>query len=633
MTLQTNRPPRRLPVGAEAVAGGRTHLRVWAPDRKAVAAVLEDGSEHALEAEEGGYFSGFIPGGAGTLYRLLLDGKDGPFPDPVSRFQPEGVHGPSQVVDPDAFAWSDADWRGVPLDEAVIYEMHIGTFTPEGTWAAAIERLPELADLGITVLEVMPVADFAGEFGWGYDGVDLFAPTRLYGTPDDMRAFVDAAHRIGLAVILDVVYNHIGPSGNYLTQFAKSWFTDAHECEWGDAINYDGPGSDGVREFVVSNARYWIDEYHMDGLRLDATQQIFDDSDEHVLVELGRAVREAGGDRITLLVTENEPQDAEMVRPVEAGGYGLDTMWNDDFHHSAMVALTGRSEAYFSDHCGTPQELLSCAKWGFLFQGQRYAWQEKRRGAPALDLPPQALVNFLQNHDQIANSALGLRGTALTDPASWRAMTALFLLMPSTPMLFQGQEYGASQPFLYFADHEPELARLVEQGRKDFLEQFLSIGSPGAGVELPRPHDRETFERCRLDPDERHREDNKRIWRMHCDLLRLRREDSELRPSDRRQIDGAVLGPDALLLRWFGEAGDDRLFVFNIGRDIKLEPAPEPLLAPPAGRSWTLAWSSEDPRYGGAGVVPPETPDGRWRLGGRSAALLRAEGTSEGRRS
>ena len=322
-----------------------------------------------------------------------------------------------------------------------------------------------------------------------------------------------------------------------------------------------------------------------------------------------------------------------MVRPASEGGCGLDAMWNDDFHHSAMVALTGRSEAYFSDHCGTPQELLSCAKWGFLFQGQRYHWQKQRRGSAGFDLPASSAINFLQNHDQIANSALGLRGASLADPARWRAMTALFLLMPGTPMLFQGQEYSAPQPFLYFADHAPELAKLVEKGRRDFLRQFVSIGSPGAGVKLSRPHDPETFERCRLDPGESREVGCKQVWTMHADLLRLRREDPAFAVRDRRAVDGAVLGEEALLLRWFGEGGGDRLLLLNLGRDRRLEPAPEPLLAPPEGRRWALAWSSEDPRYGGAGIVPPEDREGRWRLGGHSGVLMRAEGTSPGRRS
>ncbi len=628
MPNRRDAPPRRLPVGAE-IFDQASHLRVWAPDRRKVAAVLGDGSEHVLAAESDGYHAGWVPGGAGTLYRFRLDSDEGLLPDPASRRQPEGPHGPSEMVYASAFGWNDAGWRGVPLDGAVIYEMHVGTFTPEGTWAAAAAKLPELAELGITVLELMPVADFPGEFGWGYDGVNLFAPTRLYGTPDDMRRFVDAAHGLGLAVILDVVYNHLGPDGNYLARFAAAYFSDRYECEWGAAINFDGPGKEAVREYFIANARYWIEEYHLDGLRLDATQQIFDSSDEHILVAIGRAVREAAGGRHILLVTENEPQHARLVRPPDASGYGLDAIWNDDFHHCAMVAVTGQNEAYYSDYLGSPQELLSCAKWGFLFQGQRHAWQKQRRGTPALDLPPAAMINFLQNHDQIANSAHGLRGHLLTSPGRWRAVTAFTLLMAGTPMLFQGQEYSASAPFLYFADHHPELARLVEQGRIGFMRQFASVAS----AELATPHDRSTFERCRLDHDERRGGLHAEAWEMHRDLLGLRRRDAVLAVRDRRRLDGAVIGPEALLLRWFGDGGDDRMLVMNLGADLRLEPAPEPLLAPPEGRRWALLWASEDPRYGGRGAVSPESPDGVWSLAGHAATLLRAEGTAAVRRS
>jgi len=591
--------------------------------------VIESGAprEIALTRDDAGYFVGWIPGGTGTRYRFRMDGEATLLPDPASRFQPAGPHGPSEVVDPARFAWTDADWRGVPLERAVIYEMHIGTFTPEGTWQAAMRELPALRELGVTVLEVMPVAEFAGRFGWGYDGVDLFAPTRLYGRPDDMRRFVDRAHALGMAVILDVVYNHLGPDGNYLKAFSCRYFTDRYDCEWGEALNFDGPDSGPVREFFVANAAYWIREFHLDGLRLDATQQIFDASEEHLLVAVGRAVREAAPGRTTLVVNENEPQQADLVRPPERGGYGLDAMWNDDFHHSAMVALTGHNEAYYSDYLGSAQELLSCAKWGFLYQGQRYMWQGKRRGTPALDLSPPALVNCLQNHDQVANSARGLRGHRLTSPGRWRALTALMLLMPGTPMLFQGQEFAASAPFLYFADHKPELAALVAKGRKEFVSQFPSIAAPGMAACLRDPADATTFELCRLDHREREQGEHAAVFALHRDLLRLRREEPALAVRDRGRVDGAVLGPEAFLLRWFGPDGDDRLLVVNLGRDLHLQPAPEPLLAPPEDRSWQVLWSSEEPCYGGCGTVPPVT-EGAWRIAGQAAVLLHPAGQS-----
>jgi maltooligosyltrehalose trehalohydrolase len=618
--------PRRLPVGAEVRPGG-VHFRVWAPKRR-VEVLIEDGAGHKpfnLEAEDGGYFSGTVTEARhGTLYRFRLDGEDDlHYPDPASRFQPEGPHGPSQVVDPSRFEWSDAGWRGRPLAGQVIYEMHVGTFTPEGTWAAAARELPALADLGVTVVEMMPVADFAGRFGWGYDGVNIFAPTRLYGSPDDLRRFVDEAHRYGLAVILDVVYNHFGPSGNYLGHFSDDYTTDRYPNEWGEAINFDGPGSVPVREYFVSNAGYWVDEFHFDGLRLDATQQIFDSSERHVLVEIGRRVREAARGRATIIVSENEPQQTDLVRPVERGGYGLDGLWNDDFHHSAVVALTGHSEAYYTDHAGSPQEFISAAKYGYLYQGQRYRWQGRRRGTPALDLAPEAFVNFIENHDQVANTVRGERLHRHTSPGRLRAATALLLLGPATPMLFQGQEFAASAPFLFFADHEPELAAQVTEGRADFLSQFPSVHAGETRGALAAPHAPETFERCKLDRAERGAESgpHREVYDLHRDLLRLRREDPVFSRPRRGGLDGAVLGPEAFVLRFFAEEGADRLLVVNFGRDLRLAIAPEPLLAPPARTLWRVLWSSEWVRYGGLGTPPLESEEG-WTLRGGSAVVL-----------
>ena len=613
---------RRLPVGAEVQPDRGVHFRVWAPRRRRVEVVLEQGDPQAVElpSEDGGYFSGQIAAaGAGTRYRYRLDGGDKLFPDPVSRFQPDGVHGPSQVIDPGTFRWSDDGWRGVTLRGQVIYEMHVGSFTPEGTWKAAEEQLPELAALGVTVLEVMPVAEFPGRFGWGYDGVDMFAPTRLYGTPDDFRRFVDRAHAVGLGVILDVVYNHFGPDGNYIKEFSADYFTDRYKNEWGEPINFDGPGAGPVREFFLANAAYWIDEFHLDGLRLDATQQIYDSSPENIMAALARRVREAARGRGTLLVGENEPQETQLVRPAGKGGYGLDCLWNDDFHHSAMVALTGRNEAYYSDYLGAPQEFISAAKWGYLYQGQHYKWQQKRRGTPAFDLEPARFVTFIQNHDQIANSGRGQRCWELTSPGRFKALTALLLLGPGTPMLFQGQEFSASTPFFYFADHNPELAKLVCKGRAEFLSQFRSLAVREVQGCLPDPDDPATFARCKLDFAER--EKHQQTYDLHRDLLKLRREDPVVRLQRPRGVDGAVLSEEAFVLRYFADDGQDRLLVVNLGRDLHRDPAPEPLLAPPAGKSWEVLWSSEDPRYGGNGTAPLDTEE-NWRIPGEAAVLL-----------
>lgn len=605
-----------MPIGAEPQPAGGVHFRVWAPLPASLALVV-DGVEHELAVEDGGYRSAFVPEARpGSRYGFRLDGRPTPLPDPASRLQPDGPHGLSAVVDPAAYRWSDDAWLGVRGEDGhVVYEMHVGTFTPEGTYAAAAAKLPLLKDVGITVVELMPVAEFCGRFGWGYDGVDLFAPTRLYGTPDDLRAFVDTAHRLGLGVILDVVYNHFGPDGNYLPCFSDTYLTDRYPNEWGDAINFDGPGSAPVREFVRENAAYWVREFHLDGLRLDATQQIFDASPTHIVAELTAAARVAAGRRHVFVVAENEPQEARLVRPVEEGGYGLDGVWHEDLHHTAHVALTGRAEAYYSDYTGSARELLACVKHGFLYQGQRSAWQKKPRGMPALDLPAHRRITFLENHDQVANSAFGLRLVDLGDRARLCVLTALLLLGPGTPMLFQGQEFAATTPFLYFADHKPDLATAVETGRREFISQFPSV----AAVETDRPGLEATFRKCTLDWSERDRH----AWAvaLHRDLLTLRRTDPVLAGPHR--LDGAVLSDEAFLVRFFG-AGDERLLIVNTGREVTWRIWPEPLLAPPADRTWRLVWSSEDPAYGGEGAVSPLAADGSWRFPGRTAALLAA---------
>jgi maltooligosyltrehalose trehalohydrolase len=617
---------KRLRIGAEVAPDGGTHFRVWASCCQRVAVVIEaagPGQESMavdLTPEGNGYFSAWIPDvGVGALYRYRLDGQEALYPDPASRYQPAGPHGPSEVVDPGLFRWSDGSWPGVHLKGQVIYELHLGTFTAAGTWEAASRELPALADLGITLIEIMPINDFPGRFGWGYDGVNLFAPSRLYGTPDDCRRFIDRAHALGVGVILDVVYNHIGPDGNYFAQFAPEYFTDRHTTEWGKAINYHDQHAGPVREFFLANAAYWVEEFHFDGLRLDATQNIYDESPEHILSAIARTVRQAARGRSTLLVAENEPQHAKLVRPPSQYGYGLDALWNDDFHHSALVALSGRKEAYYMDYCGSPQELLSTLKWGFLYQGQPYKWQRKRRGTPAFDLSPATFVTFLQNHDQVANSARGLRCHQMTSPGRYRAMTAVMLLGPGTPMLFQGQEFGASSPFLYFADHNPEISQLVRRGRAEFLSQFPSIATPEIQARLPDPADPQTFQRSKLDLSERQR--HAEIYALHRDLIALRRRDPVLSSQRRGGLDGAVVGPQAFVLRFFGEGPSDRLVLVNLGRDIHLDPAPEPLLAPPEGGHWELLWSSEYPCYGGSGTPPLETEMG-WYVPGEAALVL-----------
>jgi maltooligosyltrehalose trehalohydrolase len=614
----------------QAVAGrGGSSSRRWG-SFQSVRVVLEagPGSPAAIELHRDpdgeGYHSAYSPqASAGTLYHYELDHDPTRYPDPASRFQPDGPHGPSQVIDPGAFAWTDRDWSGATREGQIIYELHLGTFSKEGSWQAAQKELAELARIGITVIEVMPVADFVGRFGWGYDGVDLFAPTRLYGKPDDMRSFVNEAHAEGIAVILDVVY-HLGPDGNYLAAFSPWYFSKKHTTDWGEAINFDGERSLPVREFFVSNARYWIDEFHLDGLRLDATQEIHDDSPQHIISDIARSARSAAGNRSVFLIAENEFQHALLARSEEEGEYGLDALWNDDFHHSALVALTGRNEAYYTDYLGSPQEFVSAAKHGYLYQGQWYKWQSQPRGMPALDLPPTSFVNFIQNHDQDANTARGERPNVLANRSQYRAMTALLLLAPGTPMLFQGQEFGATTPFLFFCDHKGELGKSVRQGRAKFLAQFRSLVLPEMQAVFPDPVSPETYEMTKLDFSER--EKNGGMYRLHKDLIALRRNDPVFSNPRHRSTDGAVLGSHAFVLRYFSAVHGDRLLVVNLGIDIYLDPCPEPLLAPVYRKPWRMIWTSEAPEYGGFGTIPPDAKD-NWHVPGNAAIAFSSEAT------
>jgi maltooligosyltrehalose trehalohydrolase len=582
------------------------HFRVWAPSCSKLTLVLEAPyhSEHVFEREpRGGYYWLHLPGvTAGARYRLRLNDSPDLCADPASRFQPEGPFGPSEVIDPHTFEWTDSSWAGITAPEKqVLYEMHVGTFTPEGTWWAASEHLPYLAEIGVTTIEMMPANDYAGARGWGYDGVNLWAPTRNHGLPDDLRRFVDRAHSLGLAVILDVVYNHIGPSGNSLFRFAPFKHETREGSEWGDALDFGKPG---VREFFVANAGYWIDEFHFDGLRLDATQSMHDDLRPHVLADIVRRARSAAGTRRIFIVGENEPQDVTLLESVEEGGCGLDALWNDDFEHSCRVALTGATDGYFHDYRGRPQEFISAVKYSFLYQGQVYAWQRNVRGSPTRGLQPWRFVHCLENHDQIANTGFGNRVLTMSNPAAYRALLAVMLFAPQLPMLFQGQEYGALQPWRFFVDHDAELDRLVRIGRASFLSQFARLGSREAQAMLPDPGSETTFVECVLDPAERRLDSP--LARMHRDLLRLRREHPAFTDPHPGVRDGAVLSDRAFCVRWWHDSGD-RLLLVNLGETFRQAVLPEPLLAPPRRTGWKTVWSSEDPVYGGHGTPDPFT--------------------------
>jgi maltooligosyltrehalose trehalohydrolase len=603
--------------GATARADGVT-FRVWAPAQQRVVVVLDGHSDVVMERSDDGFFHADVPGlRPGQRYRFGL--KQGLRADPASRWQPEGPMGPSEVVASGGFQWSDVDWPGAPQPhEHVIYEMHIGTFTQEGTWSAACARLRPLAELGVTTIEVMPVAEFAGRFGWGYDGVQLYAPSHLYGSPDDVRAFVNTAHALGLAVILDVVYNHFGPVGNFFPEFSDT--LEGPPGEWGASLNYDGRGSAAVRAFVQDNASYWISEFHFDGLRLDAVNALQDSSEDHIVGEICAAAREAAGARRVFLVGECEPQDARLLKDTGAFRDGLDAMWNEDWHHSAFVALTGRRHAYFTDYRGTAPEFAAMARHGFLYQGQWYSWQNQRRGGYVLGLPGRRFVSFLENHDQVANTGLGERLYQQVDRALWRAFTALLLLGPALPMLFQGQEFGSSKPFTYFADHDGDLAARVRQGRIDFLAQFPSLKTPEMRAAVPDPSSPETFARCKLDDRERDESDSA-LWRLHQDLLRLRRGDEVLKDvgSGRVRVESSAPTASVLLIRYLGHA-DDRLLMINLADEYPCA-MNDPLFAPRPGSTWTQLWCSEHLRYGGI-AAPSVLETNPWVLPATSAILL-----------
>jgi len=620
---------RKYPYGPEIIPSRGTHFRLWAPTCTSVSIVIETPAQahstYPLEPEKDGCWSALIKNVfQGTQYRFQLNNSDLLCPDPASRFQPQGPHGPSQVIDPASFTWTDSAWPGIKLPGQVLYEIHIGTFTPEGTFCAAAAHLQELHSFGITAIEIMPIADFAGTFGWGYDGVNLFAPTRLYGTGDDLKNFVNAAHVNGLAVILDVVYNHFGPDGNYLRSFSDQYFSIRYKNEWGEPINFDGPGSEHVRDFYTSNAAYWIDEFHFDGLRLDATQQMFDSSPRHILSEISDAARSAAPQRSVLVIAENEPQQVSLLKPSEqSGGCGIDALWNDDFHHSCFVALTGRSEAYYSDYLGNPSELLACFLHGFIYQGQQSQWQHKPRGSISRFVEPYRFINFLENHDQVANSAFGDRLHNIASPQQYRALTALLLLGPWTPMLFQGQEFGSNKKFTYFADHKLDLATLVSKGRKEFLSQFPSLNAPEMRNALPDPSDPANFKNCKLDHSEKI--DNP-VYEFHRRLLELRTADNVFaNPSACR--DGAILSNQTIVL-WYSHETDQRLLIVNLGPLLRLKPISQPLLAAPPAHKWQIIFSTEDHCFKGWGISDIDLGD-QWIIPSSSTTVMALTKTQE----
>ncbi len=607
--------------GARIVNGGSAvRFSVWAPKARRVSVVLDGrGSrEVELEARGKGVFETSVSGArAGDDYRYRLDGEK-LLPDPVSRWQPRGVHEASRVVDPDAFRWTDAAWTGADLRDLVIYELHVGTFSGAGTFAGVADHLAELVRLGVTAIELMPVAQFAGGRNWGYDGVFPYAVQHSYGGPDGLRRLVNAAHDVGLAVILDVVYNHLGPEGNYLGEFGP-YFSERYRTPWGNPINFDGPDSDEVRRYFIDNALHWITEFHIDALRLDAVHAIFDFGARHILQEIATAVHEQGAllGRKTLVIAESDLNDPRLVRESERGGYEMDAQWSDDFHHAVHVALTKERRGYYVDFGGV-QPVARALRDRFVYDGRYSAHRRRRHGAPAVDLSSQRFVICVQNHDQVGNRAAGDRLSTLVTPAQLRLAAASMLLAPYVPMLFMGEEYGETNPFLYFVSHgDPTLVEAVRRGRR---EEFASFGW---GDEVPDPFDVQTFRRSRLDRTLSALEPHAGLHALYKDLLRIRKEERALRPGDARVHVWSDELEEWVAMELVPEGQSPLLVVLNFAS------APREARVPSTtGGDWVLRLTTEDSRYGGECLPPAMVrADSRGELAARihahSASLYR----------
>jgi maltooligosyltrehalose trehalohydrolase len=604
----------KLERGAQPQPDGSTRFAVWAPNARTVdVAIEQDGAVRTVRLDRAaeGVHRGIVPGvPPGTDYRYRLDG--GPArPDPVSRWRPAGVHGPSRVLDPDDFAWSDARWRGQETADLLIYELHVGTFSRPGTFDGVIERLPALRDLGITALELMPVAEFPGGRNWGYDGVSPYAVQSTYGGPNGLKRLVDAAHRAGLAVLLDVVYNHLGPEGNYLHDFGP-YFSDRYRTAWGEGFNLDGPDSDEVRRYVVDNAVYWVGEYHLDGLRLDAADRIVDLGPIHIAEELGAAVHAVGeaAGRRTLVIAEIDANDPRWVKGRDVGGYGLDAHWSDDFHHAVHVALTGERSGYYADFT-QPGAVARVLERRYVNDGRYSPHRRRRHGRSAEDVPADRFVVAIQNHDQTGNRARGERLASLVPPAALRVAAALLLLSPYVPLLFMGEEHGETNPFLYFVSHgDPGLIEAVRHGRREEFAAFAWAG------DVPDPQAEETFEASRPRWQRAESGEGARMLSLYRDLIRLRRREPALRPGA-----AAVRVRHDEAAGWVAVRYDKEETVLETVFNL----SPEACAVPLERRDdWALALSTDAPGYGGQGKAA--LAGSEVGLPGYAAVLLRRAG-------
>jgi maltooligosyltrehalose trehalohydrolase len=602
--------------GAKLLGDGRCRFSVWAPEKSAVSVVLLGGERKAVKMIPGcgGFHSVETAAAAGSRYVFRMpDGRE--FPDPASRFQPEGVHGPSSVADLGAFEWEDEGFVPRALREAVIYEMHAGAFTPEGTFAAAIPRLRDLSELGVTAVELMPVAQFPGSRNWGYDGVYPYAVQNSYGGPEELQRFVNAAHRTGLSVILDVVYNHLGPEGNYFGKYGP-FFTGRYSTPWGQAVNFDGACSDAVREFFIQNALYWFREFHIDALRLDAVHGIFDFSARHFLAELQERVRELASEtnRTFCVIAESDLNDARLLHAPELGGYGLDAQWSDDFHHALHALLTQETTGYYGDF-GSLEDLGVTIQEGWLYSGQYSQFRKRHHGNSPAGIAPERFVVFDQNHDQVGNRAFGERLSTLVDFDSLKLAAGVALLSPFVPLLFMGEEYGEARPFQYFTSHEdPDLVDAVRRGRR---QEFSEFGWSG---DLPDPQDEATFEGSKLDYDSRNSEPHRSLREFYRALIALRRKcalggtQPEVEWDEGTEALSLVYEPAAI--RAIFHFGNDAALVSSRRLDnsagIVLNSA-APEFAPPAAAAFDARIEGAGVRVARRSVTVLKTKSGQWR--------------------
>jgi maltooligosyltrehalose trehalohydrolase len=579
--------------------GEAFRFRIWAAGRTDVELLITSegipSRRVVMTAAGDGTFTAHVSGLDTTVrYGYLLD-DEGPFPDPASRYQPDGVHGLSALDDPHGFPWTDQAWTGIALERAVFYELHVGTFSPAGTLAGASDRLADLADLGITVVELMPIAGFPGSRNWGYDGVSLFAPAPAYGTPDDLRRFVDRAHALGLAVVLDVVYNHFGPDGAYAFTFSPFYRSDRHDSPWGCAVNFDGAHAEHVREFVVENALHWVHEYHVDGFRLDATHAIVDGSPRHVLAELADRARASAGSRTLLFVAEDDRNLTSIVEPTSAGGWGFDAVWADDFHHHVRRRAAGDRDGHYEDYSDRVADLVDTLNAGWFYRGQHSAFRAAPRGSDPAGILRERMIVCLQNHDQIGNRAFGERLNHQVHLSLFRALTVVLLAAPETPLIFMGQEWAALTPFLYFTDHHAELGRLVTEGRRREFSRFDVFRDPEARSRIPDPQSHTTFDRSRLDWDERARAPHAGILTLHRALLALRRSHAAMRTSaDARAM---ALDDDTIAIHRGGAGGAALVAVARLrgGGSVPLDFGPDTI----PRREWSVILNTEDAAFTG----------------------------------